>query len=137
MESTLLHLSVMSHPRNLRQIRQLMARVMSQTCLSKEISGNIILAVDETCSNIIRHGYKNDFYRKIDLTVCITKDHLSITILDDGIHFDLNAVISRDVHEVKPGDLGLYIIKEVMDSVRVTRTSDGLNQTRLIKHLGL
>lgn len=135
MESPPIHLSIKSHPRNLKHVRRLMAKHTAQTGFSKEDSNSIILAVDEVCSNIIKHAYKNNHEQKIDLTVRLKADSLIITIIDDGIKFDINSIKPRDINEIKPGELGLYIIRQVMDSVEYSQTIEGFNQIKMIKRL--
>jgi anti-sigma regulatory factor (Ser/Thr protein kinase) len=137
MELEPIHLSIMSHPENLKGIRKVMKDIVSKTGLSKEDSGCIILAVDEACSNIIKHGYKNDYNRKIDLTIKLETNLLTISIIDNGIIFDKNSIETRDINEIKPGGLGIYIINQVMDRVEYTRTSEGLNKIKMVKNLKL
>ncbi|MCD4718831.1 MAG: ATP-binding protein [Desulfobacula sp.] len=130
-----IHLSVMSHPKNLKHIRSMMADITLKTGLSKEDSGSIILAVDEACSNIIRHSYENDYNRKIDIAVILETNSLTISIIDDGIKFDINSIEPRDTSLLKPGGLGIYIIKQVMDTVEYSRTSKGFNKIKMVKKL--
>ena len=135
MEPEPIHLSITSHPDNLKGIRAVMKNIMSKTGLSKKDSGSIILAVDEACSNIIKHGYKNDYARKIDLTVKLETNHLTISIIDNGIRFDKNSIETRDIDKIKPGGLGIYIINQVMDIVEYSRTPERLNKIKMIKKL--
>lgn len=135
MEQGPVHLSVTSHPKNLGRIRNAMANVTSEIKLSKQDSGNIILAVDEACSNIIKHCCKDDPFRKIDLTVTYRTDSLIITIVDNGTPFDINLIKPRDVNDIKPGGLGVYIIKQVMDTLEYSHTKEGLNKVKMIKKL--
>ncbi|MDA3916657.1 MAG: SpoIIE family protein phosphatase [Deltaproteobacteria bacterium] len=128
-------LSIKSHPENLRQIRNLINKTLLKTKLSKQNSQNIILAVVEACSNIIKHGYKNDYNQKIDLTVNVEANILTISIIDKGLKFDINSFEPRDVSKVKPGGLGVHIIKQVMDTVEYTQTSQGFNKIKMVKKL--
>ncbi len=130
-----IHLSITSHPENLKHIRKVMKDIMSKTRLSKEDSGCIILAVDEACSNIIKHSYKNDYNQKIDLTIKLEKTLLTISITDTGIRFDKNSIKTRNIDEIKPGGLGTYIINQVMDRVEHNCTAKGLNRIKMMKKL--
>lgn len=130
-----IHLSITSHPENLKHIRKVMKDIMSKTRLSKEDSGCIILAVDEACSNIIKHSYKNDYNQKIDLTIKLEKTLLTISITDTGIRFDKNSIKTRNIDEIKPGGLGTYIINQVMDRVDHNCTAKGLNRIKMMKKL--
>ncbi len=132
MEPEPIHISIRSHPENLKDVRNVMIDVTSKTGLSKEESGSIILAVDEACSNIIKHSYKNNPDRKIDLTIQLESKCLTIFILDDGIKFDINLIKTRNPNEIKPGGLGIYIIKQAMDIVEYYHTPDGKNKIKIL-----
>jgi anti-sigma regulatory factor (Ser/Thr protein kinase) len=108
---------------------------ISKTDLSKKESTNIILAVDEACSNIIKHSYKNDHNRKIDLSIRQETNSLVISVLDDGIKFDINSIEARKIDEIKPGGLGIHIIKQVMDTVEYSHTPDGFNKIKMVKQI--
>ncbi len=129
------HLSIKSHPGNLKYIRALMTQTLSKTNLSQQDSQMLILAMDEACSNIIRHGYNSDYNQKIDVFISLEATSLTITVVDNGIKFDITSIKPRDVSEVRPGGLGIHIIKEVMDTVEYSQTSQGSNQIKMIKNL--
>ena len=128
-------LSIMSHPKNLKDVRKAIKEIMSKTSLSKEDSGCIILAIDEACSNIIKHGYKNEYNRKIDLNFRLEPNLLTTSIIDNGIKFDKNSIKIRNITEIKPGGLGMNIINQVMDKVEYTRTPEGFNIIKMVKKL--
>jgi anti-sigma regulatory factor (Ser/Thr protein kinase) len=133
MESDPIHLQVRSHPQNLKQIRSLMTDIVSKTSLSQDDLGSLILAVDEACSNIIKHSYKNDHTQNIDLTIQVKTDSLVISIIDYGTKLDISSMRSRDINDIRPGGLGIYIIKKVMDSLEYTHTKEGYNEVIMIK----
>ncbi len=135
MKKDLVQLTVRSHPENLKQIRTLIKDTVGSRSVSEQLTGSIILAVDEVCSNIIRHGYNNDTEKQIHLALSASADQLVIEITDRGICFDITRAAPRDPADIKPGGLGVYIIKQVMDHVEYCQTKDGFNQTRLIKKL--
>ncbi len=130
-----IQLNVTSHPKNLKQVRNLMTNVTTLLDLSKEEISSLILAVDEVCSNIMRHGYNNDHTRQISLTITPTQKQLSIQIVDDGHSFDPNTAVPRDPGEIKPGGLGIFIVKQVMDLVEYETNDKGFNKIKLIKKL--
>jgi len=57
----------------------------------------IDLAVDEACSNIIDHAYKNLPEGEIRLMLSHTNSALTISLQDDGIGFDLASVPKPDL----------------------------------------
>lgn len=129
------HIRIDSHPKNLIDIRHTISTALEQTGLSKEDRGSIILAVDEACSNIIRHSYQNDHSKPIEVHVGVSNEELRITIIDQGVEFDINSIEERDINEVKPGGLGIYIIHHIMDTVNYCRTNENCNELRLTKRL--
>ena len=89
-------------------------------CTPKEIS-NIKLAVDEACSNIIRHAYKEKEGGKITMEVGIGFADIMIKIIDYGTPFDFKGVKEPDLNQYvdigKKGGLGIWLIKKVMSRV--------------------
>ncbi|MFA5902485.1 MAG: ATP-binding protein [Desulfobacula sp.] len=135
MELDRIHINVTARPENLKQIRAMMARVTSAAALSETDAGAVILAVDEACSNIIKHCCKDDPTRSIDVTITLDKESLCVTMVDNGECFDIKSIKPRDIEEIKPGGLGVHIIREVMDVAEYSHTPEGLNQVKLVKKL--
>jgi len=134
-ETKSIDLSIKSHPENLKRVRSLITSALLITRISEQDSQNIILAVVEACANIIKHGYKNDYNQKIDLFIKLETKSLTISIIDNGSKFDINTIEPRDVYEIKPGGLGIHIIKQVMDIVEYSQTPQGLNKIKMVKKL--
>jgi len=89
-------------------------------CTSKETS-NIKLAVDEACSNIIRHAYQGRKDGKISLEAGVGPWDLKFKIVDYGKSFNFKDVKDPDLdHYVdigRKGGLGIWLIKKVMTKV--------------------
>src|SRR6266404_2931139 len=59
---------------------------------------------------------------------------LEILLCDRGRAIDLNTLRGRPLEQIRPGGLGLHLIRQAMDTVEFTRK--GLtNQLRLVKYL--
>ncbi|WP_022663886.1 ATP-binding protein [Desulfospira joergensenii] len=135
MAADLIGLSVLSHPRYLKLVRGATEKITRIMKFSREDSRNIVLAVDEACSNIIRHSYKNDPTGKIEFIFEIRLDKLIIRIMDEGLKCDIEKMKSRDIDPVQPGGLGIYIMKKVMDSLEFDCASPRKNQVTMVKKL--
>lgn len=135
MASHRIHIRIPAHPAHLKQIRAMTAKVAAAAGLAEKEAGSVILAVDEACSNIIKHCCKDDPTRSIDMTVTLDKDSICLTLVDNGRPFNIEFIKSRDIREIKPGGLGVHIIRQVMDVVEYSHTPEGWNQVRLIKKL--
>ena len=109
----------------------------SAGCTPKEIS-NIKLAIDEACSNIIRHAYKDKEGGKINLEMGIGFGDLMIKIIDYGKPFDFSGIKEPDLNHYvdigRKGGLGIWLIKKVMTDVRYKAFPDH-NELILYRHL--
>ncbi len=135
-EDQTVEFSIPSHPKFLQLVRGTVTKVSAMMGLAPELAGNITLAVDEACSNIIKHSYLNDPKGKIDLCIQFGDKQFKIVITDYGKQCDINQLKPRDLKEIRPGGLGLYIMNKVMDSVTYSCGIDGRNRVILIKTLG-
>jgi anti-sigma regulatory factor (Ser/Thr protein kinase) len=81
---------------------------------------DIQLAVDEISANVIRYAYK-DKPGRIWLACRRDANAILITIRDEGYPFDPTRVpppdLDADLAHRKPGGLGIYLAKQVMDTV--------------------
>ena len=138
----LLKLELPSNPEMLCVVRQALGQLGETLGLSSAECRSLVLAVDEALTNIIRHAYDGEkghpihaAFRRIEVASDgITKKALEIVLEDRGRKVDRAKLCSRPLEEVRPGGLGLHLIKECMDSVEFRRRL-GKNQLRLVKVL--
>ncbi len=137
-----IQIQMLSNPLYLSGAREMVSAVARRLCFSEEACGQIALAVDEALCNVIRHGYERASDRPIwiglwplggvgelDGDECPTHA-LRIVIEDEAKQVDLDLIRSRDLEEVRPGGLGVHIIRSVMDDVRFEhRESVGMRLT--------
>lgn len=130
-----IHLHIMAHPANLKQVRAMTAKVTVAAGLAEKEAWSVVLAIDEACSNVIKHCCQDDPTRSIEVSIILDKNVLTVTIVDNGNPFNIDSIKPRDIQEIKPGGLGIHIIREVMDAVEYSHSPEGLNQLKLIKNL--
>ncbi len=97
-----------------------MEQIARAAGFSEKESERTGLAVNEACCNIIKYSYGGDHSGKIEITVSLSKDTLTVTIRDYGEHgkkFDIDRVCCPDLKELRPGGLGVNIMRTVMDRV--------------------
>jgi anti-sigma regulatory factor (Ser/Thr protein kinase) len=93
------------------------AEIADLAGFSEKDCDKICLAVDEACSNVIRHSYKERPDGEIIIKCSFDSGRLSISIRDFGEKFDAKEIQPLDPNKVKPGGLGVHMIKSVMDEV--------------------
>jgi anti-sigma regulatory factor (Ser/Thr protein kinase) len=138
----LLKLELRSQPNLLCVIRGALEPLMESLGFSGEHSRAIIRAVDEAVSNIMRHSYQGRLDQPIEIylnrlqrrTNEGTEQGVEILLHDGGPAVDTTKLEARPLDEVKPGGLGLHIIRGSMDTVEYKR-ADGQNQLRLVKYV--
>ena len=104
----------------------------SQTCY------DLMLAVDEACTNIITHGYAGRNPGSIILDLELQSSQVIIRITDFGRPFEPSEPEAPDVSGMlagRPtGGFGLFIIYNTMDAVDY-KTTEGGNTLILTKRL--
>ena len=96
------------------------------------------LAVEEVITNIIIHGYKKTGC-EIHLSCRFTGDRIEINVADSAPQFNPLSIpepeLDRDIDERRIGGLGIYLVRQVMDTVSY-RYENGRNILTLEKRRG-
>lgn len=116
-EGTGVSLTVPSHPRYLYAVRTLLHPLALAAGFGKKNARYIVLAVDEACSNIIKHAYRGDHGKIITVTVCDEADRFIVTLRDYGIKADRSKIAPRDLNDVRPGGLGTHFMAAVFETI--------------------
>ena len=120
----------------LPDIRNFIESVLADTPFRRKDVTAILLAIEEACTNVIRHAY---LYAEgtLKIKISIHRDKLGISIYDRGRSFDFEKLTDPNLdHYVKTGrkgGLGIYLIRKVTDKVSY-HTSGGVNELRLLKN---
>ncbi len=88
----------------------------------------LVLGLDEACTNIIRHAYDHD-EKPVRLEMERLRDRVRFVLRDYGRPCDPKCIRSRALEDVRPGGVGVYIIRQVFDYVKYEPRRRG---TRLI-----
>jgi len=140
-----------SNPLYLSGAREMVAAVARRLGFSDESCGQIALAVDEALCNVIRHGYDRASDKPIwislwpvgslaasdgnscPITPEANIEALRIVIDDEAKQVDPSVIKSRNLDDVRPGGLGVHIIKAVMDDVLYEKRSPAGMRLTMIK----
>jgi len=132
-------LIVKSSTANLITIRKFINNKAKTYGFSSSETEDIVLAVDEACTNIIKHSYHSKPNFDIEITVSFSDNNFNIKIIDYGETFEpasikeLNLELYRKQRRV--GGLGVYLMKTLMDDVTYSFVKNKYNQVLLIKKL--
>jgi serine/threonine-protein kinase RsbW len=132
-------LVVKSRTENLSVIRNFIAASAEQAGMSKEELNDIILAVDEACTNIIKHAYNSVPDGEIIITIDRKGRKFTVTIIDYGKNFEPEIVKKPDIQEYyrqkKVGGLGMYLMKTLMDEVKYISVPGKYNKVLMSKFI--
>jgi serine/threonine-protein kinase RsbW len=98
-----------------------------QSGFTERTAGQVAMAVDEALCNIHRHGYQTEYGRAIlEVSTTINPNpRINISIKDNAKQVELTQIKSRDLDNVKPGGLGVHLIRTVMDEATWTKRDEG------------
>jgi len=100
----------------LASVRQTTRKFLT-TCGYDECGAELlVLAVDEACTNIIRHAYDEEC-KPIRLEFERLRHRIRITLRDYGKSSDPKNIRSRNLEAIRPGGVGVHIIRQAFDSV--------------------
>ena len=130
-------LRVTAKANRLRLIRNAVRETAVFCGFSERDTGDIVLAVDEACQNVIRHAYGHEGEGDISIEFRHRPDAMILLIRDFADPVDISKIKPRDLDDLRPGGLGTHLIGEVMDEVDfLPPPIDGGNLLRLVKKIG-
>ncbi len=135
--SLLLELRFAARAEELQAVRDAVReRAAAQGC-GAECAGDIAMAVDEACQNIIRHAYHWDPEGTIELRMERSGQELVLFLADSAPTVDPARVKPRNLDEPRPGGIGTHLIRTVMDQAEFVNTSSERgNLLRMVKRIG-
>lgn len=115
-------MSVEASTKHLAKVRNFVAKYATECGFKKQDVADIRLAVDEAYTNIIKHSYKYDDNKSVDIELGYNGNEFWVSLLDTGEAFDPSSYSEPDVRQQiknkKRGGVGVYLIKKLMDDVR-------------------
>lgn len=125
---------------NLSVVREFIRKELSNFKLNNIIESQIVLAVDEVCSNLIIHSNNNDESKSINLDLAI-KNHpkgIVIEFKENGIPFDYSKYQEPQLSSLKEtktaGKMGMMLVRRIMDKIEYLHFDDH-NICRLFKSI--
>jgi anti-sigma regulatory factor (Ser/Thr protein kinase) len=117
--SPTIRIELLSRPDLLAPVRAMIVSLAERFGFDDIESGHLALAVDEALANVIRHGYESRADGRIWVAVHLIESPvrtLRIEIEDEGRQVDPSLINPRDLDEIRPGGLGVHIMREVTDA---------------------
>src|SRR5437588_8965853 len=106
-----------SHSGNLALMRKYVRRFLDTYQFSQKEQTLMVLGIDEACTNIIRYAYELRDDQLIILSMEGLRDRVRMRLRDYGRQAEKNEVRVRARDSLKPGGLGLYLMRDAFDQV--------------------
>ncbi len=132
-------LRILSTPTHLPVVRAALEKACELAGFDSETTGGVVLSVDEALTNVIRHAYQGAEDKEIEIEWSPLGDSgaggLRIRLRDHGQWVDPSSMRGRDLADVRPGGLGVHIMRKCMDEVRYTPAEGGGTVLTMIKRI--
>lgn len=134
-----LELTIESRTDRLIAVREFVSTQAREFGFTDEDVSKIALAVDEACTNIIKHAYRFDPTKDITVAVRTGNGTFIVAIRDTGHEFNPEMIPTPDMREYlshyRKGGLGVYLMRSLMDKVEYDIKPGQRNEVRLTKYL--
>ena len=133
------HLILHNDIQQIPQLAEFVEAVADLAHLDVGLTMSLNLALEEAVSNVIMYAYPKGSDGLVELEAIIRKDSMQFILSDNGTPFDPTAApeadITLDVEDRPIGGLGIFLVRNIMDEVKYTRSDDGKNILSMIKKL--
>lgn len=127
------HVRLLSNPCYLPLVRALVGEAALLSGIASTERDPLLLAVTEAVSNVIRHVYKDHHDQPIELDLVPSAGELTLELTDWGLFIDPSRIASRPLDQVRPGGLGVHLIRSTMDVVEYKKNLHGGTTLTLVK----
>ncbi len=131
------HTAVPSEAAHLPTLSKFLQDFWSESDLPVAEAVTFQLALEEVFMNVVMHGSRVDRAPRVEVSVALVDGGVTLIVEDDGSPFDPLSLPAPDLMaslEERPvGGLGVFLVRQMMDSVRYQRRG-ARNQLQMTKH---
>lgn len=128
-------ITIPSHPRYFSMIRAVTTKAGEVYGMTHETIEKVKLAIDEACSNVVKYAYRGETDKKIVVKFRATRKKFEVIIEDTGIKTCPECIEGRDLNDIRPGGLGVHLIKRAFDVFEFDESKKNGNRLRLVKYI--
>ena len=112
---------------NLKEVRTFSRNVFEKINLPQEQKDELVLAIAEAAQNIVKHAYKGveETTDSMQIKISLKDGNLEIGVFDKGKNVVPENVQHRKLDDIKPGGLGTFFIKQIMDNAVFKKDQKG------------
>ncbi len=112
---------------SLKDVRTFSREVFDKINLPQDQKDELVLAIAEAAQNIVKHGYKGveETSDRMEIKISLEDNNLEIGFYDKGKEVVPGNVQHRKLDDIKPGGLGTFFIKQIMDNAVFKKDQKG------------
>ena len=112
---------------SLKEVRTFTRDVFEKISLPQDQKEELVLAIAEAAQNIVKHGYKgvDETTDRMEIKISLKDGQLEIGFFDKGKPVVPENIQHRKLDDIKPGGLGTFFIKQIMDGAVFKRDQKG------------
>ena len=112
---------------SLKEVRVFSREVFEKINIPQEQKDELVLAIAEAAQNIVKHGYKDieSTTDKMQIRISLKSGELEIGFFDKGKPVVPGNIQHRKLDDIKPGGLGTYFIKQIIDEAVFKKDQKG------------
>ena len=112
---------------SLKEVRIFSREVFEKINLPQEQKDELVLAIAEAAQNIVKHAYKDvqETTDKMEIKISLKDGKLEIGFFDKGKAVVPENIQHRQLDDIKPGGLGTFFIKQIMDGAVFKKDQKG------------
>ena len=112
---------------NLKEVRTFSREVFEKINLPQEQKDELVLAIAEAAQNIVKHAYKGvgETTDTMQIKISLKDGDLEIGFFDKGKPVVPENIQHRKLDDIKPGGLGTFFIKQIMDEAVFKKDQKG------------
>ena len=123
-----------SHTGNLSLLRRFVREFLTEQGCCTSLIDLMVLGIDEACTNVIRYAYSHAHDQYMRLSLESTHGAVRCRLRDYGSWPCLEKMNGRKLEVVRPGGLGLHLIRQAFDRAEYRRCPKG-TELVLVKQL--
>lgn len=120
------------------QLEGFISEIADETGMDTALAMSMNLALEEAVTNVVLYAYPEGTDGEVNIDARFDKGILTFVLKDSGVPFDPTAKEDADITlgvEERPiGGLGIFLVKQLMDTVSYNY-SDGCNILTMTKKL--
>ena len=112
---------------SLKEVREFSREIFDKINLPQEQKDELVLAIAEAAQNIVKHGYKGveETTDRMEIKISLKDNDLEIGFFDKGKAVIPENIQHRKLDDIKPGGLGTFFIKQIMDAAVFKKDQKG------------